>query len=302
MDLNQKYYRDLWNSFQRIQLIEWETDDRVSILTIKMILSCIMRKQPVHFNFQYKSEKFNEISKQLFVEMANEIFCKSANFPPLKIGDKVRDKTAIRVGKPTPQHLDYDIVYIDGDKYSLVNKKYSIRLIETFTDLVTKFIPVLQSAQNKTLTRFTTFFEELNGKKIYDFSPTYFDQKTVFIGPKAFYENLDIKNKIPSTYLSNPREDGIAHETKSIPALPDSMIFFATKYETCYNAILKRGTKINTILILDTELEKIEQILQDRRQWNFNLVLLTNSYQQQKYSQMPCWNWFEEEAEILESI
>jgi hypothetical protein len=70
------------------------------------------------------------------------------------------------------------------------------------------------------------FFENINGKHVHDFIPTYFERKSVFIDPKTFYDLLEVKNKIPTTYFPNPREEINPQETKSIPALPDSKMCF----------------------------------------------------------------------------
>ena len=126
--------------------------------------------------------------------------------------------------------LDFKIQSIQNDKYKLWNEKHSIIWEKTFAELVEKFIPVTQNAQNETLTRFTSFFEKLNGKQVHDFTPTYFDRKNVFIAPKTFYDSLEVRNKIPTTYFPNPREESTPHETKSIPALPDSIMYFVPKY------------------------------------------------------------------------
>jgi hypothetical protein len=238
----------------------------------------------------------------LFVELANQIFCKSADFPQLNIGDTVRSKTAIRVGGQKAKFLDFKIQSFQNNKYKLSNERFSLTWEKSFAELVQKFIPVTLKAQNETLLRFGSFFEKLNGGHVHDFTPTYFDSKSIFIAPKSFYDLLELKNKIPITYFPNSREERNSTETKSIPALPDSILYFAQRYRVCYDKILQQGKKINTVVVYDTEETEIEQIIQDKTRFGFNVVVLTNDINPIKYSQIHCWNWFKEEYQMINAL
>lgn len=303
MLLNKKYYQDLWDKYQNIEMLTLKLNDKSSILTFKIILEHCKKKKPLHFNFQSKTNSFPDIGKQLFIELSNNIFCNAADFPQLNIGDKVRSKKAIRVGTPIPRFLDFKIRQIENGRYSLWNERYSLTWEKSFAELVERFIPVTQKAQNETLTGFISFFEKINGKQVHDFIPTYFERKSVFIAPKTFYDTLEIKNKIPTIYFPNPREESNPHETKSIPALPDSMMYVVPKYDVCYQKLLlPRKTKIDTIVVFNTEEEKIQQIINDKQQYGFNLIVLSNTTEPAKSNQVPCWNWFKEEIEIVNSL
>jgi hypothetical protein len=302
MLLNRKYYQELWDKYQNIETLTAKLNDNSSILIFKIILEHCKNKKPLHINFQNSDSTFYALGKQLFVELSNEIFCNAADFPQLNIGDKVRSKTAIRVGVPKPRFLDFKILSVQNDKYTLWNEKFSFTWEKTFDELVEKFIPVTQKAQNETLTRFTSFFEKLNGKQVHDFTPTYFDRKSVFIASKTFYDSLEVKNKIPTTYFPNPREENNPHETKSIPALPDSIMYFVPKYKVCYDKILQQGKKVDTVVVYDTEETEIEQIIQDKNRFGFNLIVLTNAAEPIKFSQIPCWNWYKEETNIVNAL
>ena len=220
MLLNRKYYQELWDKYQNIETLTAKLNDNISILTIKIILDQYKNKKPIHFNFQNPENPLQKIGQNLFIELANNIFHNEANFPLLKIGDKVKSKNLIRVGTPMPRFLTFIIKRIKGDKYILENSQFSINWERSFSDIVQKFTPITQNAQNDTLTQYASFFENLNGKQVHDFTPTYFERKSVFIAPKTFYDSLEVKNKIPTTYFLNPREENNPHETKSIPALP----------------------------------------------------------------------------------
>ena len=302
MLLNRKYYQDLWEKYQNIETVSQKLNDNFPILSLKIIIEHCRKRKPLHVNFQKQDNSFHEIGRLLFIELSNEIFCNSADFPKLNIGDKVKSKTSIGVGGPKPRFLDFEIQSIQNEKYSLWNEKYSFSWEKTFGELVEKFIPVIQKAQNVTLTRFASFFEKLNGKQVHGFTPTNFERKSVFIAPKAFYDSLEVKNKIPTTYFPNPREESTTHETKSIPALPDSIMYFVTKYKVCYDKILQQRKKVDTVIVYNTEETEIEQIIQDKNRFSFNLIVLTNTTNPIKCSQVPCWNWFKEEIDIVNTL
>jgi hypothetical protein len=126
--------------------------------------------------------------------------------------------------------------------------------------------------------------------------------KSVFISKKPLWDSLDIKNKIPSTYFPNPREESHLTETRSIPGLSDCMIYFTPKYEVCYQQLLQKGEKIKTIVIFDTEADKLNQIMQDQLKYKFNVLILSNSIAPTKSQLIPCWNWFKEELEIIDAL
>jgi hypothetical protein len=80
------------------------------------------------------------------------------------------------------------------------------------------------------------------------------------------------------------------------------MIYFTPKYEVCYQKLLLKNEKIKTIVVFDTEASKIQQMLQDRSKFGFNIIVLSNSYIPVKYTAIPCWNWFKEEINIVNSL
>lgn len=298
MLLNRKYYQDLWDKYRNIETVSSKLNDNISILSCKLITGHCRKKNSLHMNFQGRNSSLHEIGKQLFIELANNIFCHAADFPPLKKGDILRDKR----NYADRRKKYYEILQIENGRYLLRDKKNSVELNKDFESVIKTFIPVMQKTQNETITRFASFFENINGKHVHDFIPTYFERKSVFIAPKTFYDLLEVKNKIPTTYFPNPREEINSHETKSIPALPDSIMYFVSRYKVCYDKILLQGKKIDTIVVYDTEETEIEQIIQDKNRFGFNLIVLTNSTEPIKCSQIPYWNWYTEETEIVNTL
>ena len=70
------------------------------------------------------------------------------------------------------------------------------------------------------------------------------------------------------------------------------------------NEIIQRqkGEKIKTIIVFDTEADKIEQMLQDKVRFGFNLIVISNSFSPLKTGAIRCWNWFREELEIINAL
>lgn len=301
--LNKKYYQDLWDKYKNINTFYPGDCNKFTILNLKMIIESYNTKKPIQINFQSTETLLHQIGQHLFVELANDIYCNYPDYPPFNDGDKVRSKNRIRNGKTHAVYIDFVIIKKPKNRYDLYNEKQGLKYIgKTYENLVEQYIPLKPKTHNETLSKFFAFFEELNGKQVHDFTPTYFDRKSVFIAPKTFYDSLEEKDKIPSTYFPNQREENNPHETKSIPALPDSIIYFVPKYNVCYDKILLQGKKVDTIVVYDTEETEIEQIIQDKNHFGFNLIVLTNSTEPIKCSQIPCWNWYQEETDIVNTL
>ncbi len=216
--------------------------------------------------------------------------------PELKVGDKLRDRRKHRDGK---KHY-CKILRITKNTYKIEDIKNKAQLNIEYDDLVKKFIPTEQ--RTRQLKGYFDFFSDLNGEAKLDFTPTNFEQKIVFISKKTFWDCLPNKNKIPCTYLPNPREEKKTSKIKSIPAFQDCIAFFTSKYEVCYQSILLKGESVKTIILFDAEMDKIEQILQDQNRFQFNLVIISNDYSPARNQSIPCWNWFKEEVEIVNSL
>ena len=71
---------------------------------------------------------------------------------------------------------------------------------------------------------------------------------------------------------------------------------------TIEKQILLKGEKIKTVVVFDTEAGKIEQILQDKSRFGFNLIVVSNSYSPLKNETVPYWDWFKEEIEIVDAL
>lgn len=297
MILNKEYYQALWNKFENTTTLN-VFNSNTSCLTTKIILEQYQKSQPLHINFQNSKETILEIGQHLFVEFANDIYKNHYDLPTLKKGNKLRDKRKYVDGK---RH-DFLIKNINNDTFLLEHTKNKAQINLKYDDLVKNFIPIEQGTKQSTLQSYTKFFTDLNNGLKLDFTPTNFEKKIVFIAKKPLWDSLPNRNKIPCAYLPNPREENNTTETRSIPALQDCLAYFTPKYEVCYSNILSKNEKVKTIVVFDTEADKIEQMLQDKAKFGFNLIVISNSILPLKSQSIPCWNWFKEEVEIVNAL
>jgi hypothetical protein len=301
MILNSIYYQSLWNKYQNVQDLSNEYRNNSVCLTVKIILDHYRKNLPIHFNFQNSKGSIFNIARHLFVELANDIYLNHYDLPDsFNKGD---------ILKRICDNQYYEVFLLGDNTYSLTQilrkskaEIYPVTIPEISYDrLCSGFIKVDTGISEKTIKNYFNFFNKLNNKKS-EFPKTNFEMKSVFISRKSLWDKLKVKNKIPSTYLPNPREESHLLEIKSISALSDCIIYFTPKYEVCYQNLLLQNEKIKTIVVLDTEEDKTQQIIQDKSRFDFNLIVLSNNLNPNKNSMIPCWNWFKEEINLVNSL
>lgn len=301
MLLNNNYYQTLWDKFKNIETVTDDFTDNATRLTVNLVLEHYKQNKPIHINFQTSKEILFEVARHLFIELANDIYLNFYDLPKLfEIGDRL---------KRISDNQYYIVINTDKSTYTL---KQDLRKTKTevspaiiqgvsYDSMTKKFVKVDSGVSEKTIKNYFDYFTGLNNTKS-DFPRTNFETKSVFISKKPLWDYLNIKSKIPSTYLPNPREESNLTITRSIPALADCMIYFTPKYDVCYQQILLKEKKVKTIIIFDTEGDKIQQILQDKSKFGFNVIVLSNSISPIKNTLIPCWNWFKEELKIVNEL
>lgn len=286
--------------FNDVQHLDTNFSNNVIGLTVKIILKHFQENKPLHINFQNSKENLLEIARHLFIELANDIYNNHYDLPGIKDGDKVKRRA----------NGEYYLVRkIDDSAFRLHHQLRKSKKQKspadipniTYDRLVKGFVKVDSGVSDRTIKGYFNFFELINSEKT-EFPRTSFDAKSVFISKKPLWDSLSEKNKIPSIYLPNPREENHLSETKSIPALSDCLIYFTPKYEVCYQQIIQQDKKIKTIIVFDTEATQIEQMILDKQRFGFNLIVLSNSLYPQKNTSIPSWNWFKEEIDIVNAI
>lgn len=303
MILNHGYYKALWGQYEFIK-IRTVSENKISRLTTKLILEHYNQNKSIHFNFQNSKEIIFEIGQNLFIELANDIYRNHSYLPDsYNVGDRL---------KRIRHNEYYEIIRVEDDNFSLKQiprkskAEISPALLGINYDRLTKHFVKVDAGKGiseRTIKNYFAFFEELNKEKS-EFPKTRFEKKIVFIAKKLLWDSLPDRNKIPCAYLPNPREENNATETRSIPALQDCLAYFTPKYEVCYSNILSKNEKVKTIVVFDTEADKIEQMISDKSRFGFNLIVISNSDYSKllKSKSIPCWNWFKEEVEIVNAL
>lgn len=301
LQLSKSYYNSLWDYCKQLELLPNKIKNNSSILSLGLILKFRQKGQPFCINFQTNREALLETMGQLFVELANEVYLNYYDLPATyEVGEKL---------KRIRDNQYYEVTVSELNKYSLRQimrknqKDGSSAMIPdiSYDKLSRGFVKIGSGVSEATIKNYFSFFNDLN-KEREDFLKTHFEKKAVFIAKRTFWDELSVKGKIPSVYLPNPRDDNDHHETKSIPALPDCIMYVTPKYEMCYQDILLKGKKISTIVVCDTELDKIDQMVQDRIKYGFQIIVLSNESSLSKTNQILYWNWFKEEIEIIDSL
>jgi hypothetical protein len=249
------------------------------------------RKRNVYFNFP-KGYNLQEITNLLYETLSKEIFKNCADLTDYSLGDRL--KRTKEKGKNI-----YVINEINGNSYILTKEKDStnLKITATFDSLKRNFVEIQKSTRNTTLSKYSDYFKEYNE---YGFLPTHFSKKLVLIAGSTVWDGLTNKNCIPSVYLPNTR-DGEQTVRKSIEALEDCIAYVTPKYEVCYDEILKKNIAVDTIIVCDTDLSSISQILQDQSKYHFKLIVISNENEVQQLNNLILWNWQKEEIELIEN-
>jgi|BioPla2DNA2_1021312.scaffolds.fasta_scaffold05480_4 hypothetical protein len=284
--LNERYYNSLINKYSISS-----NSKKIIGLTTKLILKNY-DKINIRFNFP-KEYYLQEIINLLYEELSKKIFRNYADITDYSVGDKLKRK------KESSRNI-YVIQEIKGNMYTLskYNDNTNFKISSTFDQLKKNFIQVKQSARGSTIQKYNDYFKEIYNSK-FGFLPTHFSKKIVFIAGQNTWNNLKNKNCIPTTYLPNTRE-GEQTIRKSIEAIDDSIAFVTPKYEVCYEEVLKKNITIDTIIVCDTDLNSISQIIQDKSKYNFNLIVLSNENEVQHIESINLWNWQKEEMDFIE--
>jgi hypothetical protein len=283
--LNPKYYKALLEKY-----IEGYDKNKFSLLVSSMILQNY-RQQNIHFNIPNNENALAEIISRLHTELAFFTFEEFSDFPPLNVGDKVKKKDGRKKDI-------YKISKFAENSYSLTNIDDASLIVGgiKYDNLIKSYTPITQNSQERTIKKYEDFFKSKNS---HGFLPTNFSKKILFVG-KSVWDKLENKDKIPTTYFPNTREENDHSPKKSIPSLPDCIVYVLPKYSACYEQIFQKEIGVDTIVFCGADESSIQQILQDQNIYKFKAILLSNS--PIPISPKQCWNWFKEEIDLIEAL
>jgi hypothetical protein len=284
--LNSKYYEALLEKYDVVC-----ENNKFSFLVSTMILNNY-REQNVHFNIPSNETIWKEIINRLYTDLAFFVFTKFADFPPLIEGDIVKKKGGTRKDI-------YKISKFTNNCYTIIGCEDASLVLSgiKYDSLVKNYTPITQNSQERTIKKYEDFFKSKNS---HGFLPTNFSKKILFIG-KSVWDKLENKDKIPTTYLPNTREENDHAPKKSIPALTDCIVYVLPKYSACHEQIFQKGIGIDTIVFCGADESSIQQMLQDQNIHKFKAILLSNG-QTPISTNLICWNWFKEEIDLIEAL
>ncbi len=285
MILNEKYYNALINKYS----IRRDCDKMVCLST-SMILDNY-RSRNVYFNFP-KDYNLQKITNLLYQDLSKQIFLNHADLTDYSVGDRL--KRIKEKGKNI-----YVITKIEWPTYTLHkenDENHTVIQGITYDNLKLNYIKIKHNINHNTFLKYSNFFKDINE---YGFLPTHFTKKLVLIAGQTIWNGLENRSSIPSIYLPNTRE-GEQTIRKSIEGLEDCIAYITPKYEVCYEEIFKKNIAIDTILVCDTDLDSVPQIIQDQSKYHFKLIVLSNESNKQKPNNITLWNWQKEEIQLLE--
>lgn len=289
--LDENYYNQLLDKFS----VSNENDNITSI-TAKMILqnnfaedSSFYDNNNIGFSFP-KGYDITKIINFLYEELSKKIFINHADLKSYSIGDILKRKGQ-------RGNNNYIIDRIQGLDYylKLGNDDSNTIITSSFGNLKKNYISIRQNGQNNTLLKYQKYFKSINP---FGFLPAHFSKKLVLIAGQIMWRNLKNKDCIPSIYLPNSREE--QKLIYSIPALEDCISYITPNYAVCYEEILQKGIKIDTIIVCDTDLASITQVIIDQSRYKFKLIVISKEYTLS--DGVLFWNWKKEEVKMLDTL
>jgi hypothetical protein len=282
--LNESYYHDLISKYALQQ-----DGNKATYLTFSMILNNYKKKN-IYFSFP-ASYELQKIINLLYEYLSKQIFINYANSTDYSIGDRLKRTNEKRENT-------YSITEITGSVYILTKEKdiNNTKLQATFNSLKRNYVKIQQPVKNSTLLNYKNHFKNINK---YGSLPTHFTKKLVLIAGQTIWNDLSNRNCIPSIYLPNTRESEQTTK-RSIEALEDCITYVTSRYEVCYESILKKGISVDTIVACNTDLGTLPQIISDQLKYHFKLIVISSESGVQRFNNINLWKWQKEEIELLE--
>lgn len=291
MILNQTYYKNLLNSTTEFT---YPIDTYKTVHLSTYLILSNYSKRNIHINIPNIDKYFEQILALLYTKFSVKIFQNYADFPPIVVGSKWIHKTKFEKNK-------FEITSCIKDNIVLKDKKKGLSITNISEEnLFKNFFPA-QNRNIKPIKEYSDFFKNYSEWFItFGEIPTHFSKKVVFVSNKSIFEKCH-NHYTPTIYYPNKRENNQVL-IKTIPALDDCLVYFTPKYEVCFEQLLDKGKQIDTVILCDTDLDSIPQILQDQSRYNFKLIIITNKTENFKFNGILSWNWKLEELNLLEQL
>lgn len=309
--INKDYYQKLLQAYKNCKFSRIDhVSSKFIELCSKIILTSLNNNQNIIIHIPESFTNMPDLFCSLYVNLTNYAFVKFVNYPDFKVGDRLKG-----------QRREYVIEKIDGDSYTLQEimrahrrdnapSPITIRHL-SYEKIVKNYIKISDRTKLRRIEGYFELFKALNPDEDFEFIPTSFDKKIVFIGSKRVWNELgrycfnsfNIKNCIPAIYIPDPRDDSNPRPQQPTVKIDQPLAYFTTRYETCYNQLLTKNVIVDLIMLLDADISSVGQILMDQHRFNFKFIALTDKDAAEHDGLLKWkWKWFKEEIDLIEAL
>jgi len=315
--INRDYYQKLQQAYHDCEVIQIDNSlSKFIELCTKIILTSLKNDQNIIIQVPESFDNMQDFICSLYINLTKCAFVKFVNYPDFKIGDSLKMRKKTGKGK----EIEFVIENIVGDSYTIKERlrtrieKDNVRSPVTISHiiyerLVKGYIKISDRTKSRRIESYFDFIKALIPEENYDFIPTSFDKKIVFIGSKKAWNELgsfcfkafNIQNCIPAIYIPDPRDDSNPRPPQPTVKIDQPIAFFTTRFETCYNQLLTKNETVDLIMLLDADIASVGQILMDQHRFNYKFVALT-SEETQQHKDLLKWKWYKEEIDLIDSL
>jgi len=298
--LNEKYYPKLLKKFGRVRN-EFEIEDTNFISINTSFLEKSLSQKRVNLLLQVPASYQNKdlLFANLLIKLTELQFLEADTSPKYTIGMTLK-------GMQYNKRKDFELIEIIEDNYRLreilKGKKkanyYPAVVSTTYEKLKSKYVVIKGGTRKKHLEAIRNLFNKLYGMNII---PNRFKSKSIVICKKSIWDTIaninildsKLRNLIPCTYVT---KKGTEQPTINI----DPALYFVPDYSTAFQCILRKGEKVDNILLLDCLPNQLPTLIMDQREYNFGIcAVTTQNYEVEGFS---TWRWLKEEIDLINSL
>ena len=298
--INEKYYQKLLNKFGKTKN-ELEIEDTNFITINTSFLEKSLSQNKVNLLLQIPASYQNKdlLYANLLLRLTDLQFLEADTKPEYTIGMTLK-------GMKFNKRKDFELVEITGDNYRLKEiikgkKKahYSPIIVNpSYSKLKHNYQVIKGGTRKKRLEGIRNLFDKLYG---IDFIPNKFKSKSIVICKKSIWNTIasieilenKLKDLIPCTYIT---KKGTEQPTINI----DSALYIVPDYSAAFQCILRKGEKIDHILLLDCKTNQLPTMIMDQKEYNFGICAVsTQNYELEGFN---TWRWLKEEIDLINSL
>lgn len=298
--INEKYYQKLLNKFGKTKNeLEIEDTNFITINTSFLEKSLSQNRTNLLLQIPASYQNKDLLYGNLLLRLTEIQLLEADTEPEYSVGMMLK-------GMQFNKRKDFKLIDIRENSYHLreitKGKKnvnyFPIEISTTYEKLKSKYVVIKGGTRKKRLESIRKIFNKLYG---IDFIPNKFKSKSIVICKKSIWnaiasiEILDnkLKNLIPCTYIT---KKGTEQPTINI----DSALYIVPDYSTAFQCVLRKGEKIDHILLLDCKTNQLPTMIMDQREFDFGICAVsTQNYELEGFN---TWRWLKEEIDLINSL